>query len=162
MLIIRPVTFPETNHDGMLNLVYSSVAAKPFSRAELLDLLQHAREKNARLGITGILLYKKGSFMQALEGEESAVRALYAAIRTDPRHRQVVTLADLPIAQPRFSDWSMGFENLDEAEPGAFVRDGGVYRLELPPRVEFPWRGSVAMQFLNAFWGPKESASHPA
>ena len=138
----------------MLNLVYSSLAVKPFAREELLDLLQQAREKNARLGITGILLYKKGKFMQALEGEETALRALYSTIRADRRHRQIVTLADLPIAKPRFSEWSMGFENLDEAEPG--LGADRISRLELPPKVEFPWRGSIAMQFLSAFWGARE------
>ena len=137
----------------MLNLVYSSTATSEFSRDDLAVLLQQARANNSRSGITGLLLYKRGLFMQALEGEETAVRALYAKIRVDPRHKNVVTLADIPVAQARFTDWAMGFENLDDLPLDA---SGAQSHIRLPPRPEFPWRGSVAMQFLTAFWGPGE------
>jgi hypothetical protein len=137
----------------MLNIVYSSTATQEFSREELAELLARARAKNTQWGITGLLLYKRGVFMQALEGEEAAVRALYATIRADPRHHQIKTLVDIPVAQPRFSDWSMGFENIDDMQLDA---SGSQIQVDLPPKLEFPWRGSVAMQFLTAFWGPKE------
>ncbi len=141
----------------MLNLVYSSTAVRPFSEDDLTGLLHQARAKNVRLGITGLLLYKNGTFMQALEGEESKVRALYATIRADPRHHHIVTLVDLPIAQPRFADWSMGFENLDDIALESLT--GNKPRVQLPPTVEFPWRGSVAMQFLASFWGVAASGA---
>jgi hypothetical protein len=141
----------------MLNLVYSSTAAKNLTRADLDALLHRARKKNARLGITGLLLYKRGEFMQALEGEEAAVRALYAVIRADPRHRRIVTLVDVPVAQPRFPDWSMGFEDLEgaDADPLGAAR----FVESLPSRIEFPWRGSVALQFLAGFWSKQESGA---
>ncbi len=137
----------------MVNLVYASTAVKQFSADELTELLRRSREKNGRLGITGLLLYKRGEFMQALEGEEASVRALYSIIRVDPRHRNVITLVDVPVAQRRFSDWTMGFENLDEAD----FDNGSVEAtaVKLPPKVGFPWRGSVALQFLAGFWGAR-------
>ena len=41
-----------------------------------------------------MLLYKDGNLMQVLEGEESAVRALYAKITADDRHRGHMILWD--------------------------------------------------------------------
>ena len=47
-------------------IVYVSSATRPFQEAELQDLLLKARENNARLGVTGMLLYIGGNFMQLL------------------------------------------------------------------------------------------------
>ncbi len=61
----------------MFSLTYVSSAVRPFAEDELADLLAVSRQNNARLGITGMLLYKDGNFMQVLEGEEAEVRTLY-------------------------------------------------------------------------------------
>ena len=50
--------------------------------------------------------------MQLLEGEESAVRALYAIIIADPRHKGAISLLQGPVATRSFADWSMGFRDL--------------------------------------------------
>ena len=96
----------------MLRLVYVSSAALPMSKPELLLLLEQARQKNAGLGVTGLLLYKDGNFMQALEGDEAQVRALYASISADPRHRDCIVIFEGHIEQRLFPDWSMGFRDL--------------------------------------------------
>jgi hypothetical protein len=62
----------------MYQVFYSSAALVPFSDAELTDLLAVSRANNLRLGVTGMLLYHDGSFLQALEGEETIVERLYA------------------------------------------------------------------------------------
>ncbi len=100
----------------MFYLLYVSSAVTPFTETELIDLLAKARVKNSKLGITGMLLYKDGNFMQVLEGEESAVRQLYATIRRDPRHHKLTLLDKGNLAERRFSDWSMGFRNLNDKE----------------------------------------------
>lgn len=100
----------------MFYLVYASSATRPFSEADLSDLLETSRENNARLGITGMLLYKDGNFMQVLEGEEETVRALYEKIGTDPRHDGAITLHQSFAQERQFPDWSMGFRNLDSPE----------------------------------------------
>ena len=134
----------------MFQLVYASTAVKLFSGSELLELLPHYREKNLRLGITGLLLYKHGSFMQALEGEEETVRALYDTIREDPRHHHVLTLMALPVAARQFPNWSMGFKDL-----GAVVADdvpGYNPFPALPPaNDELSWQASVASSLLATF-----------
>lgn len=93
-------------------LVYVSSATRPFSRSDLEELLATSRDNNARAGITGMLLYKEGNFMQVLEGEEEAVRAVYDKIGEDPRHRGEITLQEGFTEERQFPDWSMGFRDL--------------------------------------------------
>jgi len=98
----------------MISLVYASSATQLFSDEALKDLLRQSRDNNARLGLTGMLLYKDGNFMQLLEGRESDLMALYAKIERDPRHHGLLKILQRPIAEREFSSWSMGFKNLDD------------------------------------------------
>lgn len=100
----------------MFQLVYVSSAVVPFDKQDLIALLSKSRQNNTRAGITGLLLYKDGNFMQALEGEEEAVRATHDRIRQDPRHRGLITLLQSPIEGRRFGEWAMGFRDLKSPE----------------------------------------------
>lgn len=100
----------------MLQLVYVSSATELFSYSELVDLLAKSREKNARLGITGMLLYRDGNFVQVLEGEPAAVDSLYATIARDPRHTGAIVLLRQEKAAREFPEWSMGFRDLNSPE----------------------------------------------
>lgn len=86
----------------MFQLVYASTATKRFSPDELFELLPQYREKNARLRITGLLLYKLGAFMQLLEGNEDTVRSLYDTISEDPLHYNVNTLLTISVKRRQF------------------------------------------------------------
>ena len=101
---------------AMRQLVYISRAVKPFSTDELLELLKQARSRNAYLGITGMLLYKDQSFLQLLEGPESAVEEVYRSIQDDDRHIKMRCLMDSKVEQRAFNRWSMGFQNLDKTD----------------------------------------------
>lgn len=103
----------------MFSLTYVSSAVRPFSEDELGDLLARSRSNNARLGVTGMLLYKDGNFMQVLEGEEEVVRGLYAKISADPRHRGEIVLHQGSSEGRSFPEWTMGFRNLDSPEAGS-------------------------------------------
>jgi len=67
---------------------------------ELAELLQGARDTNAELGLTGMLLYAEGSFFQVLEGQADVVDALYDKIERDKRHDQVTLVIREPIPKP--------------------------------------------------------------
>ena len=97
----------------MINLIYGSSALRPMTTPELVEILAKAREKNHRLGITGMLLYKSGNFLQVLEGEEQPVLDLYEVIRQDSRHHQVEIIAVRSVKERHFGEWEMGFLNLD-------------------------------------------------
>jgi hypothetical protein len=93
-------------------LVYVSAAVTWFSESELRALLAGARFRNENSGITGMLLYKDGNFMQALEGPEATVRTLYKRIEGDRRHHGLLVL-DSGVQQSRqFALWSMAFHDL--------------------------------------------------
>ena len=111
-MIVRQVVFTVAV-TSMFSLVYVSSAVKPFSQQALADLLAKSRANNARLGISGMLLYKNGGFMQVLEGEESAVRQLYAKIGESHAHRCMLVLLQQQQATRDFADWSMGFRDLN-------------------------------------------------
>ena len=101
---------------GMLSLTYVSSAVKPFSAEDLRELLQVSRRNNDAAGITGLLLYKHGNFMQVLEGEESAVLETKKRIQADPRHRGILVLLSRTSSKREFGSWSMAYRNLDTAE----------------------------------------------
>lgn len=100
----------------LLQIVYLSTASSILTRDELLKLLEESRERNAKTGITGLLLYKDGNIMHVLEGGDTVVKALYRKIRQDPRHHGIITLIQEPIEERQFPDWSMAFHDLDSAD----------------------------------------------
>ena len=107
----------------LINLVYISSAVYLMSEPELVELLRQSRDNNNPKGITGMLLYKDGNFMQVIEGEETAVMRLHEKILLDPRHKNILTLLRGPIEARQFGNWSMAFHNinlLSDSERDAF------------------------------------------
>jgi hypothetical protein len=88
----------------------------PFSEGDLVELLTQSRENNTLAGITGLLLYKEGKFLQVLEGDDLLVRKLISKIEKDPRHAEVEVLRWEILKERRFPAWSMGFQNLDNVD----------------------------------------------
>ncbi len=98
----------------MFRLIYVSSARKLMDKDALLGILAKAREKNARLGITGMLLYKDGNFLQLLEGEERIVRGIYETIARDTRHFDTMITMEEAVNERMFTEWSMGFHDLSD------------------------------------------------
>lgn len=86
----------------LLSLVYISASSHLMNDAELEAILQESRENNSELGLTGMLLYYEGAFMQVLEGSEEVVRSLYMRIAQDPRHHRILPLLEEYIAERNF------------------------------------------------------------
>lgn len=96
--------------------MYSSEAAITPDEKFLNRILEQARNKNLKLHITGILLYRQGRYFQYLEGPEEAVKKLYEEIYADTRHKNVKLLLQTPVTTRRFSAWSMGYEKIRESQ----------------------------------------------
>lgn len=96
----------------LLSLIYVSSAVRPFSKEQLAALLQTSRCNNVKDGVTGMLLYKGGNFMQAIEGEAETIHRLHGRIHEDPRHHGLLTLLEKTIVKREFPEWSMGFQDL--------------------------------------------------
>ena len=102
-----------SDQSPLYHLGYVSTEAVKFSEEALVALLSEARSANADRDITGLLLYREGSFYQVLEGSESAVMATFQEIEGDPRHKEVRILFHGETDAREFADWKMGFLNLD-------------------------------------------------
>jgi hypothetical protein len=100
----------------LYRLAYFSSAQEYFSKPQLLTLLNKAREKNASLGITGMLLFKEGNFMQLIEGEKVALHSLFQTISDDPRHHHLLVIFNEAAQERLFADWTMGFYDLADPD----------------------------------------------
>jgi Sensors of blue-light using FAD len=98
----------------IFQLIYRSKARFYFSDEHLVALLHKARQHNSSKGITGLLLYGYGQFIQILEGDEKQVKSLYYNhISLDARHEDLVLLQSQFIEKRAFSDWAMAFRPLN-------------------------------------------------
>ena len=95
---------PET----AFQLLYISAANHEFTEQELSDLLSLARISNQEVGVSGMLLYHEGSFIQALEGEQHQVEQIYNKIAKDSRHTETRVLYRGAVENRDFDGWSMG------------------------------------------------------
>ena len=106
----------------LVRLLYVSRAVDPNSTQAIDAILASARNHNLSQGITGILCYGGGIFLQAIEGGRSAVNALYNQIVSDPRHKDVVLLDYEEITERRFGGWTMGQVRLDKLNPSIVLK----------------------------------------
>ena len=97
---------------ALIQHIYVSTARVAADLATLEDILSVSVRNNAPVGITGMLLYAGGTYMQVLEGEEEAVNATHRRIERDPRHFGIIVLEHAEIATRSFSQWTMGFRGL--------------------------------------------------
>jgi len=134
----------------LYQIIYASAATRPMEEDELLGMLKRAREKNTRLGITGMLLHCDGSFIQALEGPKAQVMDLIRVIRKDLRHNRIAVLFEGPIKNRSFSQWSMGFNRPSQKDLA--IIEGYTPYLEVgddPQAIQN--YSSVAIKLLAAF-----------
>ena len=93
----------------LIQVIYASAAATPFTPEALRTLLSKSRSRNSFYGISGVLLYHDGSILQVLEGPEDMVERILASVTKDPRHNKLRYLSRTPIRKREFEAWSMGF-----------------------------------------------------
>ena len=105
--------------DSLVRIVYVSRAVAPSGMdpadwpAQIEGILAASRRNNVRVGVTGALIFNRGTFGQVLEGPEAAVEETFMRIEDDPRHDEVQVLELGGITAPAFADWSMGFVGRD-------------------------------------------------
>ncbi|SKB68035.1 Sensors of blue-light using FAD [Salegentibacter holothuriorum] len=97
-------------------LAYVSRQSHVISDKDLKNLLQKSRNNNTRIGVTGMLIYFQGIFIQYLEGEQENVDWLYSKIAKDKRHQSIIELDSGYSKERAFSDWSMAFKKLQKDE----------------------------------------------
>ena len=106
----------------LVRLMYASRAAAGVDPEELAAILRQSRSANPRHGITGVLCFSEGVFLQVLEGGRGAVNRLYNRIVADPRHRDAELMLYEEIRERRFAGWSMGQVALSRLNPSLVLK----------------------------------------
>ncbi|WP_332815854.1 BLUF domain-containing protein [Ramlibacter sp.] len=105
----------------LVRLLYCSRVVDT-SPAAVEAILVQAREQNPATGITGILCYGGGIFLQAIEGGRMPVSRLFGELQKDPRHKDVVLLHYEEITERHFGGWTMGMVNLEKVNPNILLK----------------------------------------
>ncbi len=136
---------------NLVRLIYCSRFAPDLGSAALQAIVSESRKNNPAHGITGVLCYGPGVFLQCLEGPREAVNRLYVKIAQDLRNRDVTLLEYDDIAERVFGQWSMAYvraEDLSEG-PAGFFGD----RQRFDP---FTFSAGSALLFVRSLLGEKE------
>jgi hypothetical protein len=127
----------------LVRLLYASRAIDP--RPEAIEaILTQSRHYNPTCGITGILCYGGGIFLQAIEGGRMAVSELYGHIQKDARHKDVVLLHYEEISERRFGGWTMGQVNMSKINTNILLKYA-----EKPELDPYSVSGKVSLALLE-------------
>ena len=127
----------------LVRLLYCSRSVDTSAQA-IESILVQSRQHNALTGITGILCYGDGIFLQCIEGGRMQVSELFGSIQKDPRHKDVALLHYEEIAERRFSGWSMGQVNVSKLNQSILLKYS-----EKPELDPYAVSGKVSLALLE-------------
>jgi len=127
----------------LVRLLYASRAVDPSPDA-IESILSQSRQHNPISGITGILCYGGGIFLQAIEGGRMQVSELFGHIQRDARHKDVALLHYEEIFERRFGGWSMGQVNLTKLNHSLLLKYS-----EKPELDPYAVSGKVSLALLE-------------
>lgn len=93
----------------LVRLTYISRAMEGLSSEDLEKILEQARINNMSRGITGILIFNRHFFLQAIEGARPVINDLLNALAQDMRHSNLQLVSCIEIKQRKWSEWSMNY-----------------------------------------------------
>lgn len=97
--------------------LYLSRIVGPQEFETIAAVAAQARLNNARLGITGLMVFDGAQVCQYVEGAPPAIDGLVARLREDPRHGALRVLHQGPLdGARRFAGWRMGYLLLDNGD----------------------------------------------
>jgi hypothetical protein len=101
---------------AIYEVLYVSTLAPDQPTGVVAEIAARARQVNAELDVTGLLIFDGQRFCQQLEGPQKAVLKLIERIRNDPRHVNVEVLHHGPLAGRRFHQFSLAFSTVEDAD----------------------------------------------
>lgn len=110
--------------DVIHRLVYLSTAVGVLRADELDRIWLRARAANAAAGVTGLMLFHQGVFLQVLEGPAAGVASLMERIRRDRRHANLTILESGEVSERAFASSPMLYvsaRNLSAGEKQALT-----------------------------------------
>lgn len=100
----------------LIQSVYTSAAIQPMPKSKLYKILVDSRVSNKLAGVTGLLVYVDGTFLQVLEGEQEIVSTLLEKISKDRRHKDVNVVYKIGIERRTFDAWQMAYVSASTKE----------------------------------------------
>ena len=128
----------------LVRLMYASRAAESINQDALAAILKKSRQHNPASGVTGVLCFSEGLFLQVLEGGRLAVSQLYNRIANDARHRDVMLLSYEEIGERKFAGWAMGQVNLSDLNASLLLKYSETATLD-----PYAVSGAVSMALFN-------------
>lgn len=127
----------------LVRLLYASRAVDTSPEA-IESILHQSRDHNPSTGVTGVLCYGGGIFLQAIEGGRMAISELYGHIQRDARHEDVVLLHYEEISERRFAGWTMGEVNMTRINASILLKYA-----EKPELDPYSVSGKVSLALLE-------------
>lgn len=127
----------------LVRLLYCSRAVDTGAEA-IESILAQSRQHNPVSGITGILCYGGGIFLQAIEGGRMQVSELFGTIMKDARHKDVALLHYEEILERRFGGWTMGQVNISKLNHSILLKYS-----ETPELDPYAVSGKVSLALLE-------------
>ncbi|WP_311222142.1 MULTISPECIES: BLUF domain-containing protein [unclassified Acidovorax] len=105
-------------HPVLSQFLYTSLLCADVPATCVADIVRHARQANAVLGMTGILVFDGQAFCQYVEGPKESTDALLQRLQRDSRHtRFTLQHQGSSVSVRRFGQWSMGYALAADLEP---------------------------------------------
>ena len=134
---------------ALIQLIYVSNLVKQ-DESQLASILESAVRHNREDGITGMLLYSGGNFLQVLEGPREQVRSTYERIFRDTRHGNIIELSEDEVPARHFSTWSMGYRQLGQEDVEKFPQYAPYFQFGFSS-TRFDAQPGIALEMLELF-----------
>jgi hypothetical protein len=129
----------------LLTICYVSTSVGRLSENDVELLLEQSRARNSLDGVTGLLLYSDGNFMQYLEGKPEGLEPIWESIQRDPRHKNVSAVFKNTASIRVFENWSMAYK---ASMPIGFE---SLIRCSHGPSTGSPHAATI-VRLLESFW----------
>jgi hypothetical protein len=122
-------------------ILYCSLLAPNQPTEVVAQIVAEARARNAKEGITGLLVFDGMRFCQHFEGPRRNVLRLMERLETDARHVQMRVVYEGELLQRRYHAFDLGLAQVEDSEDIAVVQQfDGLEALErflaLRPRLD--------------------------
>ena len=136
---------------ALVQLVYVSSATlkSRLDNSIATHIEKHSDVYNQQHGITGILCYGNGQFLQCIEGSKAEILALLQNIFADKRHHNFKIPLLQPIDQRMFDDWRMRLLFLERGLWSSGTKEQAIQLSPYLPFAAYNWSAERTEQFLQ-------------
>ena len=98
----------------LVSVLYVSSMCIAYTDIEMAYIVEKFQKANNIHNISGMLVYSNGNVMQYIEGSKNDIERLYKNIKSDPMHKNVITLLYEYTKERIFPDWCLNYKVIKE------------------------------------------------